>query len=233
MEFTFNINYSSGNKKTGAIPVTRSSRNTCPASCGQRGPCYGLNAPMVWHWEDRTSQPQGEYLRDLHTIPLFRSWRDMCAPAVVRLREVGDYPPLPSDGSVIDFHFAHAEAGILAGRYVIVFTHYEVNYPNLTLADSMSAKYKIHINFSCDTAAQVAALPEGINAVVVTKGLNKVGYIGSRKVVQCPAEYAEYNKVTCSQCGNGHPLCARKRDYLIGFNLHGGRSKYATNYVQF
>ena len=45
-------------------------------------------------------------------------------------------------------------------------------------------------------------------------------------VVRCPAEYRE---MSCAQCGDGSPLCARSdRSFIIGFTAHGaGKAKAA------
>jgi len=47
-------------------------------------------------------------------------------------------------------------------------------------------------------------------------------------VVRCPAEYRE--GFSCSDCGNGLPLCARQyRNYIIGFTAHGSGKKKAAS----
>lgn len=48
--------------------------------------------------------------------------------------------------------------------------------------------------------------------------------INGVQFVQCPAELSE--SFTCSQCGNGKPLCAQPdRDYVIVFSAHGPSKK--------
>ena len=47
------------------------------------------------------------------------------------------------------------------------------------------------------------------------------------KFVRCPAEY---RKISCINCGNGEPLCARlNRDFIIGFTAHGPSKKKAAD----
>ena len=47
------------------------------------------------------------------------------------------------------------------------------------------------------------------------------------KVVRCPAEY---KNISCNDCGNGEPLCARiDRKFIIGFTAHGSSKKKAAD----
>ena len=53
---------------------------------------------------------------------------------------------------------------------------------------------------------------------------DKVDNIQGVRFVRCPAE--ENEKITCQNCGSGHPLCARlNRDYIIKFVAHGSQKK--------
>jgi len=48
-----------------------------------------------------------------------------------------------------------------------------------------------------------------------------------KTIVRCPAEYRD---ISCAQCGNGDPLCARRdRNYMIGFTAHGPNKKKAAD----
>lgn len=61
----------------------------------------------------------------------------------------------------------------------------------------------------------VIAVPEDQDA--------KVDVIEGVKFVRCPAEY---QNLTCRDCGRGKPLCARAdRDYVIKFTAHGAQKK--------
>ena len=58
-------------------------------------------------------------------------------------------------------------------------------------------------------------------AILPGNTANKVNFTPKgNKVVTCPATYND--KVNCKTCG----LCAKNRDYVIGFPVHGnGRKK--------
>ena len=46
-------------------------------------------------------------------------------------------------------------------------------------------------------------------------------------VLRCPAEYRD---ISCINCGNGVPLCARtNRKFIIGFTAHGANKRKASN----
>ena len=46
-------------------------------------------------------------------------------------------------------------------------------------------------------------------------------------VVRCPAEY---RNMSCNDCGNGYPLCARMdRNFIIGFSAHGPNKRKAAS----
>ena len=53
----------------------------------------------------------------------------------------------------------------------------------------------------------------------------------NRTVVRCPAEYRD---ISCAQCGDGEPFCARlNRQFIIGFTAHGpNKRKAADNTAQ-
>lgn len=50
----------SANKKTGPIPVSTSSAETCPDSCPFREKgCYALSGPLALHWRKVTQRTSG------------------------------------------------------------------------------------------------------------------------------------------------------------------------------
>jgi hypothetical protein len=49
----------------------------------------------------------------------------------------------------------------------------------------------------------------------------------TRAVVRCPAEYRD---ISCAQCGDGEPFCARlNRKFIIGFTAHGPNKRKAAD----
>lgn len=78
------------------------------------------------------------------------------------------------------------------------------------------------INASCDTIpAALAAVAIGRPAVVAAPAGTIWPYtVAGVRFIRCPAETVD--RVSCENCGNGRPLCARgDRDYVIVFVAHG------------
>ena len=89
---TYKFIRQSQNRKTGPIPVTYSSRATCPASCVHyRSTCYAEGGPTRLAW-NRAENGIGiaELCAHIQTIPRGRLWRYGVA---------GD---LPGDGEQLD-----------------------------------------------------------------------------------------------------------------------------------
>ena len=91
------------------------------------------------------------------------------------------------------------------------------------------------INFSADTVdSALKALHS--HKVPVTVVVNRNFWPNKKSklekntwIVRCPAELRP-NSVTCRNCGNGRPLCARhNRPYIIGFTAHGTAAAAAEN----
>lgn len=106
---------------------------------------------------------------------------------------------------------------------------------------------KTVINYSAESLTSAAAASRVVPTVVVVspedwcggktlkaplfgsaKGAGEFAQSGSVKVVRCPAEYRK--GLSCRDCGNGVPLCARReRGYIVGFTAHGSQKKKAAD----
>lgn len=92
---------------------------------------------------------------------------------------------------------------------------------------------KTVINFSTESPlAAAASIYNGVPSVVVVRddywqGSKTQSAPFNTTVVRCPAEYRD---ISCAQCGNGDPLCARlDRNFIIGFTAHGPSKKKAAD----
>ena len=84
------------------------------------------------------------------------------------------------------------------------------------------------INASCDTVAQAVAAARTGRPVTLAAPADSGPHWPARyegvRFVRCPAETVD--SVSCDNCGNGRPLCARpERDYVIVFVGHGSARK--------
>ncbi len=203
----------SSNRKTGPMPVTTTSRDTCPPDCALLGHgCYAEGGPIGWHWKMVDSGKRGMSLdmlcRHIRTIPGQMLWRH---------NQAGD---LPGIGGEINVDELARIVKANRGRRGFTYTHKSVIGQPRNLAAIRDANARgFTVNLSADNAAHADILADsGLPTVVVIPlAAGKVTHTPhGRKIVQCPAENT--SRVTCSNCG----LCyLSKRDYLIGFKAKG------------
>lgn len=205
----------SGNRKTGPIPVTNTSADTCPDSCALKGAgCYAETGPTAWHWRKRTRLTLAEVCRLIRSIPGGSLWRHNVA---------GD---LPGDGEVIDADALHQIARANRGRRGFTYTHKPMTAGNVrAVTDANAAGFTINLSADNATAADDLARHGLPVVVVIPADAPKVSRTPrGRKIVLCPAESSA--RITCANCG----LCAqRSRPYLIGFKPKGARRRAVDN----
>ena len=91
---------------------------------------------------------------------------------------------------------------------------------------------KTVVNFSTENAlAATASIYNGVPSVLVVPAEfwhgRKTAAPHGKTIVRCPAEYRD---ISCAQCGNGEPLCARlNRNFIVGFTAHGPSKRAAAD----
>lgn len=225
----------SSNVKTGPIPVSTSSRRTCPSSCPfQAKGCYADNGPLNIHWNKVTDQSRGvpfkEFLKLIQNLPRGQLWR---------YAQAGD---LPGEDLEIDYDQLMALAKANRNRPVIVFTHKPPTEENLK-AIRDARKLGFPINLSSNSIDQVDDYAQHDLPVVTvlhsdyerksskgewTETLTdyklRVANLpdttpNGKKIVVCPATWTDTN---CDRCR----LCSHDRKgIVIGFPVHGTRKQ--------
>src|SRR6266851_9810294 len=76
----FSLSLRSENRKTGKIPVSTSSSDTCPPSCPLRGRgCYAESGPLSWFWTRLKRGGLGiswkRLLFEIRSLPDGQLWR--------------------------------------------------------------------------------------------------------------------------------------------------------------
>lgn len=215
----------SSNAKTGPIPVSTTSANTCPASCplnkesGGKG-CYASGGPSAIHWRKVSSGERGKsweaFCDDIKALPRGQLFRH---------NQAGDLPSL--DGQWIDAAMLSRLVSAAKGKRGFTYTHYkpvEQNAALIKLANTGGFTVNLSANnikqaieyMTLNIAPVVTLLPMDAPNVQTVEGV---------KVVACPAEKSD--KINCANCA----LCAdSKRNYVIGFRAHGV-SKKAVNII--
>lgn len=201
----------SRNRKTGPLPVTYSSRATCPASCVHyRSTCYAEGGPTRLAWNRAENGLRlAELCAQIRTIPQGSLWRHNVA---------GD---LPGDNESLDRDSLAMLVRANRGRRGFTYTH-KLDASHWDAYTDANAK-GFTINLSADSASQADDLAQTGLPVVLTipsTAPDKLYTPAGRLVVTCPAQTRE--DVTCATCG----LCARAdRGVIVGFRSHGVRSK--------
>jgi hypothetical protein len=214
----FYMNLKSGNEKTGAMPVSISSKETCPDSCPLKdNGCYATYGPLAWHWSEVTKEVKGVDYDDF-----LRAVRSISKGALWRHNQSGD---LAGENETLDVKKLERLVTANKGRRGFTFTHKKLDTQQEKDAVRDANNRGFTINLSANNLHHADKLTEmGIApvAVALPKGASKKNRTpAGRLVVTCPATNTK--KVTCLTCG----ICAKpNRDYLIGFPAHGtGASK--------
>jgi hypothetical protein len=231
MQNTQNINYSftriSGNSKTGPIPVSMTSRNSCPDACALKGSgCYAESGMVRIHWQklDKAGISFNALLMHILALPKGQLWRHNVA---------GDLASRANHPGLIDSTMLEALVKANKGRSGFAYTHHVVkhgqpygqsNRETIRRANLQGFTVNLSAN-SPEEADELAAL--GIGPVVTLLEEWQSGQPktlrtpNGRHIVVCPAVTTE--GVTCQLCR----LCANAdRASIVGFPVHGvGKNK--------
>ena len=209
----------SQNRKTGPIPVTTTSADTCPEACPLKGRgCYAEGGPLAIHWKSNMRLTLDELAQAVRELPEGQLWRH---------NQAGD---LPGEGDRIDWSDLCRLVEANRGRRGFTYTHKPV-------ADHPWARHNrecvaacnglgFTVNLSADNLAEADQLSElGVGPVVTILPRNQLTNTktpSGRKVVVCPA--ITHERTTCETCG----LCQRAdRSVVVGFPAHGSLARRA------
>ena len=211
----------SSNAKTGPIPVSTSSSETCPPSCPFRMKgCYAKSGPLALHWKLITEGGRGldfdSFCEEIQRLPRNQLWRH---------NQAGD---LAGAGEYIDASALAQLTKANNGRKGYTYTHKystEENREAIRCANQNGFTVNLSAN-SLAHADELAAFDCGPVVVVLpsTQTTNTLTPQG-RKVVICPA--TQRDCVTCASCG----LCQKQRGAIVGFPAHGTAHKTVTSLV--
>lgn len=213
----------SGNKKTGPIPVSTTSRDTCPDACPFKGAgCYAESGPLLLHWREVTAGTRGmpwrEFLRAIAQLPPGQLWRH---------NQAGD---LPGIGNEIDAVALGQLAKANKGKRGFTYTHKPMTKGNAAKVRAANASgFTVNVSANSPTHADklanagawpiVTVLPAAIDGAATPVVKTPEG----RTISVCPATYRE--DVSCATC----QLCARgNRTSIVGFPAHGSGARKAS-----
>lgn len=214
----FHLTPVSNNVKTGPIPVSTSSRDSCSPVCPffDNG-CYAESGPLRIHWNAVTANLRGMsfevFCQTIASLEEGQLWR---------MNQAGD---LPHVGGYID---AGAVAMLIEanqGKRGFTYTHHDMTLPgNLDIVELANVS-GFTINLSANDLSHADQLADtGLPVCVVLPIDQEVNTVtpDGRRVVVCPAAIRE--NVSCMTC----QLCQRAdRTVIVGFPSHGTGAKKA------
>lgn len=218
----YTLTLKSRNAKTGPIPVSTTSAETCPEACpfNNGNGCYAASGPLALFWRKVTEGNIGgnfsAFLASVSALPAGTLWRH---------NQAGD---LPGSGDTIDTDALKMLVAANAGKRGFTYTHKPINTEANRSAVAAANANGFTINLSGNNLAHADELAELDAGPVVAvlrsdiEGNTKLQTPAGRRVVVCPATYRE--NVSCATCG----LCAvRDRNVIVGFPAHGAGKKHA------
>lgn len=217
----------SSNAKTGPIAVSMTESKSCPDSCQlKQNGCYAKTSFVGIQWRQLDNGTHGiewdDFISQLSGLPY---------GSIFRHNVAGD---LPHDNGVILGDKIMQMTNALKRKTGFTYTHHVLSFENIANIKYANS-HGFTVNASCDNLNQVDnAMALGIPAATILPEVSeKVTYTpAGNKVITCPATYND--KIQCSNCGSGKPLCARAdRSYAIGFPVHGTGKKKAEKVFMF
>lgn len=205
----------SANAKTGPIPVSTSSGETCPEACPFKSKgCYAKGGPLALHWSKVTSGERGidwpAFIREVRNFPAGQLWRH---------NQAGD---LPGIGNAIDAVKLRQLAKANEGKRGFTYSHKPPTGSNLSALRAANAAGFV-VNLSANSVSHADTLAKTglpVAAVVPQESPDRFTTPEGNRVVVCPAQRVD--GISCDKCR----LCAKAdRGFIVGFKPHGASSK--------
>jgi hypothetical protein len=228
----------SANAKTGPIPVSTSSSETCPPACPfiDAG-CYAKYGPLGMIWSAMTKAGPDATFKNGKSTVTTKSWQSFLDAVAAlpdgtlwRHNQAGD---LPGTGNDIDGIALQWLVTANKGKRGFTYTHKPMNVAGNAkhVANANANGFTVNLSANTLTEADTLANEHGLPTVVVLPstiaGNVKIETPKGRRIVVCPATYRD--DVTCKSCG----LCAvRDRKVIVGFPAHGAAKNKASAITQ-
>ena len=206
---------SSSNKKTGPMPTTYTSRDSCPPSCPHYlTSCYaeaGFHTRMIWNKVPERGLDLAGLVEKIKALPTGQIWRANVA---------GD---LPGEGETVDAYALGQIVKANRGRKGFTYTHKKS--PEAIQWARHATAWGFTVNISADDAGeadQYAAQGLPTVCIVPMDTPKHTTTSEGRPILVCPAQTADY--MTCALC----QLCQKAdRRQIVGFRAHGTKAKQA------
>lgn len=217
MNHTYHLTRTSSNAKTGPIPVSTTSEESCPPSCPfYRQGCYAEGYHLRKHWDKVSDGSRGGSLEAftdaIRKLPRGQLWRH---------NQAGD---LPGHLEKIDPEALEKITKANRGKRGFTYTHKPPTPDNLK-AVRKANRDGFTISLSANGLRHTQSLRKhGLPLVTVlphdAPAFQRLE--DGTPVLTCPA--TRKDNVTCATCG----ICAKSnRKFVVGFPAHGNKWKKA------
>jgi hypothetical protein len=202
----YNFKRVSTNIKTGPMPVTMTTAETCPDACPFKGNgCYAQQGPLALLWSQLGKPATHKCApKSIDLDTLCASIASLPDGQLWRHNQAGD---LPGVNETVDEVALYKIAEANRGKRGFTYTHKPLNETNMRAVVNANAA-GFTVNLSANNLTHADQLAEtGLPVVVVlpreVQGNVKITTPAGNAVVVCPATYRD--DVTCASCG----LCQR------------------------
>lgn len=213
----YHLTLKSGNAKTGPIPVSITSKESCPTSCAFfAAGCYAKSGHLNMHWTKVTTGKNphvldfDSFISAIAALPAGQVWRH---------NQAGD---LPGINESIDTAALQSLTRANHGKRGFTYTHKPMT-PENAMAVRCANRDGFTVNLSANNLAhadELKALNIAPVVVVVPSDHKPLTFTpAGHRVVVCPAQQKDH--VTCATC----KLCSLQRDVIVAFRAHGQQKK--------
>ena len=236
---------SSRNAKTGDIMQSYSSKSSCPNRCPFKGSgCYAEGIRTVKTWERADNETDKRFVSSQDELRL-----DLIGGVIEHIKEpekellfrhniAGDlaisgtntfntHEFLEIANAIIRANAVCSELGKVVKGFT--YTHCELTEGDKYVINSM--KGVMTVNASTDSVIDAyISKTRGFNTVLTSVNpkddIRKLREAHGLNAVQCPAQTRE--GITCNSCR----LCAKDRDAIVIFGIHGAQKSKARKAIQ-
>ena len=207
------ITMKSANVKTGPIPVSTTTRDSCPADCSMKNECYAASGPLALHWAAVSAGQRGTdwptFTATIAQLPDGQLWRH---------NQAGD---LPVAGGTVDPVKLGQLVAANAGKRGFTYSHHRDAASIAWIRHANNWGFTVNLSANNLADADTLASHNAGPVVVVLPSTATVNLKtpGGRAVVICPA--TQRDDVSCATC----QLCQRQRSAIVGFPAHGSRHR--------
>lgn len=221
-DYRVHLTLKSRNEKTGPIPVSTTTQDTCPTACplADKG-CYAKGGPLAIHWKSVTEGKAGvawrEFTSAIAALPQGILWRH---------NQAGD---LPGNRAKIDRGALDQLVTANTGKRGFTYTHYSPTPDNAAaIADANARGFTVNLSANSPAhadrlaALNIAPVVTVLPASVDGNETRTLATPEGRTIAVCPATYRD---TSCAEC----KLCAvRDRNVIVGFPAHGASKRAAS-----